>query len=99
MKLTILEEKEAPLLLRKRVSFEVDNENQKTPSEADIKKVIADRMKVGEETVAIRHIYQKYGVCKAKVIAHVYKNADELKKVEMINKKQKKKEEKPKGKE
>ncbi len=98
MKLTILEEKEAPLLLRKRISFEVDNENQKTPSEIDIKKVIADKMKVNEETVAIRHIYQKYGVCKTKVIAHVYKNADELKKVEMINKKQKK-EEKPKGKE
>jgi ribosomal protein S24E len=94
MKLAPLEEREVTLLKRKRVSFEIDNEKQKTPSEAEIKKAVAEKMKVGEENVAIRHIYQKYGAGKAKVIAHIYKNVDDLKRIEEIKKKAKKKEKK-----
>ncbi len=91
MKLTLIEEKEVPLLMRRRISFEIDNEKSKTPSEAEIKKSIAEKLKTGEENIAIRHIYQKYGVGKAKVIGHIYKNPDDLKRIEEIKKKAKKK--------
>jgi small subunit ribosomal protein S24e len=93
MKITLIEQKEAPLLMRKRIHFEVDNEKQKTPSEPEIKKAVAENLKVNEETVAIRHVYQKFGIAKAKVIAHVYKNPEDLKRIEHIKKKQKKKKE------
>lgn len=99
MKITLIEEKEAPLLMRRRVHFEVDNEKNKTPSEAEIKKAIAENMKIKEDTVEIRHIYQKYGVGKAKAIVHIYKTPEELKMVEHIKKKQKKKEVKEEKKE
>lgn len=92
MKIKLTEEKEIPLLMRKRAHFEVDNEKQKTPSEDEIKKGITETMKINEDTVAIRHIYQKYGVGKAKVIAHIYKNPEDLKRIEHIKKKAKKKE-------
>jgi len=99
MKLTLIEEKEAPLLMRKRISFEIDNEKNKTPPEAEIKKSVAEKLKVDESTVAIRHVYQKYGTAKSKVIAHVYKNAEELKRIEEIKKKAKKKAKEEKKKE
>jgi len=99
MKITLQEEKEAPLLMRKRAHFEIDNEKQKTPSESEVKKAVAETMKVKEEVVAIRHIYQQYGVGKTKVIAHIYKNPEELKKIEEIKKKAKKKEVKEEKKE
>ena len=94
MKLTQTEEKEAALLKRKRITFEIDNEKQKTPTEADIKKAIADKIKIDKENIAIRHIYQKYGTGKSKAIVHVYKNPEDLKRIEEIKKKTKKKENK-----
>lgn len=101
MKIDIIEEKEVPLLVRRRISFGIDNEGGKTPSEAEIKKAISEKIKVDESLISVRHIYQKYGVGKAKAIAHVYKSLEDLKRVEEIKKKKKgeKKEEKTKGKE
>jgi ribosomal protein S24E len=98
MKLTQTEEKEAALLKRKRITFEIDNEKQKTPTEADIKKAIADKIKISEENIAIRHIYQRYGTGKAKAIVHVYKNPEDLKRIEEIKKKAKKKDKKEEAK-
>ncbi len=99
MKLILIEEKEAPLLKRRRITFEIDNEKQKTPSETEVKKAIAENLKTGEEVIAIRHIYQKYGKGKSKVIAHIYKNQEDLKRIEEIKKKAKKKEAKQEKKE
>lgn len=94
MKIVLAKEKETPLLMRKLIEVDVDNEKQKTPSETDIKKAIADMLKVKDEVLAIRKIKQQYGTGKSRVIAYIYNNPEALLKLEKANKKQKKKENK-----
>ncbi|MBU4501144.1 MAG: hypothetical protein KKA79_01015 [Nanoarchaeota archaeon] len=91
MNLKLLKEKDVPLLVRKRLSFEVEYPGDKTPSRDDIKKNIASTQKVKEDLVAVRHIYPRFGRCKAKIIAHVYNNVEDVKKYEPKNKKEEKK--------
>lgn len=94
MNIKLIKETEAPLLSRKRLNFEVTYPGSKTPSKEDIKKTIASLQKVKEDLVAIRHIYPKFGESKAKIIAHVYNNAGDLKKYEPKTRKEGKAEEK-----
>ncbi|MDD5254269.1 MAG: hypothetical protein PHG05_04190 [Candidatus Nanoarchaeia archaeon] len=89
MKLTLIKEQEMPLLLRKRLTYEVEFEKS-TPRKEDVKKEIAKATGVPEEHIKLRHLYQKYGTTKAKAIVNVYKNAEDLKRVEEIKKKKKK---------
>lgn len=78
----ILNEKEMPLLARKRISFEIDHIEAATPSRTAIQAKIADHFKVNSEVVAIRHIYPKFGQNTSKVIAHIYKELEMLKLLE-----------------
>lgn len=101
MNIKLTKEREAPLLSRKRIQFEVDYLGSKTPSKDDIKKTVASLQKVKEELVAVRHIYPSFGKSKAKIIVHIYKTLQDLKKYEPKKKKkkaeaEKQKEEKPK---
>jgi ribosomal protein S24E len=82
MNAEILKQSEAPLLGRQRVSMMVDFEGGATPSIEQFKDIVAVKMKVGKDLVAIRHIYQQYGFSKAKVIAHIYKKKEDLIKLE-----------------
>ena len=92
----MIKERENPLLLRKRVTFEASFDGA-TPKKEDILKLISASLKAPEDSILIRHIYPKFGDQKAKVIAHVYSNKEDLKKIEAINKKKKVEEqEKPK---
>ena len=93
MKFTILKETESPFLSRKRISFEVDYAGSRTPSKEEIKKSIASSQKVKEELIAVRHIYPKFGKSEAKLIIHVYKTIEDLKKYEPKSKKKNAKEE------
>lgn len=92
MNIQLLDEKEMSLLGRKRINFYVDSEFS-TPSEKEILEELAKKLKVDKELIAIRHIYQRFGSRKAKVIVHVYNSKEDLK---ILEKKGKKKEEKPK---
>ena len=47
-------------------------------------------MKVKPELVAIKHVYQRYGASKAKVIAHIYQTRKELLHLEKLKKGEKK---------
>lgn len=78
MNIKLIKEAEAPLLSRRRLSFEVDYPGSKTPSKDVIKKAISTLQKVKEELVAVRHIYPKFGECKAKIIVHLYNNLKDL---------------------
>ncbi len=91
MNLKLIKEKDVPLLARKRLSFEIEYPGDKTPSRDDIKKTIASTQKVKEDLVAIRHIYPRFGRCNAKIIAHVYNNAEDVKKYEPTKSKKEKK--------
>ena len=67
---------EMPLLNRRRVALEVEHVTSATPSKNDMRKKIADFLKVPEELVAIRHVYSRFGEGKSKIIAHVYEKKE-----------------------
>jgi ribosomal protein S24E len=90
MKLEILKEQEVPLLNRKRISAMAEFEGKPTPSILAFKDSIATQAKTTPDLVAIRHVYQRYGASKAKVIAHVYKTRKELLSLEKVKTAEKK---------
>ena len=56
-----------------------------TPSKLKLREEIGKKLKVDTKVVAIRHIYQRFGLPRAKVIAHIYKSFETLKKVERMS--------------
>lgn len=87
MKLKMLNEQEVPLLGRKRINYIVEFDLG-TPSKKEILENLARSLKIDKELIAIRHIYQRFGDTKAKIIVHVYKNKEDLKKLEKKVKKE-----------
>ena len=81
MKLELLEKKEMPLLSRTRLQFNLEFDKS-TPKRDDIRKEVAKKAGVDESLTIIRHVYTKFGKREAKVIAHVYKNLEDMKKIE-----------------
>ena len=77
-----LKEQEMPLLERKRITYEADNEGNSTPSKEKLKEEIAKLNEVDISLVGIRHIFTKFGSSKFKVIAHIYKDINLLKSLE-----------------
>lgn len=88
-----ISEHNMPLLSRKRIVLEVENHKTTTPSRVKIRSEIAKHLKAKEELVAIRHIYQKYGGEKTKIIAHIYDNEQVRNRLDPLKKKEKPKEE------
>ncbi len=84
MKLEIIKERETPLFKRKRISCMVDFDAQ-TPSKLKLREEIGKKLKVDARCIAIRHIYQRFGLPRAKVIAHIYKDFETLKKIERMS--------------
>ncbi len=81
MKLDIQKERETPLLARRRVTLTAEYKGA-TPARKDFLKEVAKKLKSDEKLTIIRHVYSKFGRQKAKVIAHVYENADAMKRLE-----------------
>ena len=93
MKITQLKEEESKLLNRKDGIYEIEFDKS-TPSNDQVKKAIAEFKKVDENLLVITRVRQIFGIKKAKVVVKLYNSQEDLKKVEVRNKKQKKKEEK-----
>ena len=93
MQLTIKQEIESPLLSRKEVKAEISFDKA-TPSNDDVAKAIAEKLKCDAGLVVVKHIYTKYGETLAGVEAYVYESKEAL---ESIEPKKKKKEEKKPG--
>ena len=81
MKLDVTKERETPLLSRTRVTLSLEDEGP-TPSRLQLRKEVAGKLKTDEPLVVLKHIYTRFGQHKAKIIAHVYKNLDDLKRIE-----------------
>lgn len=77
-----LYERDSQLLQRKRIAFEISHENKPTPKKEEVKKQIASELNVDENLVVMKHVYTDYGEHKSKVIVHVYKDANILKKLD-----------------
>ena len=86
MELEIQKQTEAPLLNRQRVSVMVSYDGGATPSILQFKDLVASKLKVNKDLIAVRHVYQSYGLTKAKVIVHVYKTREELLRLEKLKK-------------
>ncbi|MEK6868089.1 MAG: hypothetical protein AABX98_04665 [Nanoarchaeota archaeon] len=81
MDFEVSKQSKVPLLSRERVTGFVHFQGV-TPSRLDVKKALAGKIKTKEEHVVVRHIYQKYGAQRAKVIAHVYQDEAMMKRLE-----------------
>jgi len=81
MELKLIEKKEVPLLSRTEIKGELSFTG-KTPSNDEVTKKISSDLKVDAATIVIKHVYTGFGATKAKVIAHVYKTADDKTKIE-----------------
>ena len=86
MDIEIQKQKDVPLLNRQRVSLLVMYDGGATPSIVQFTDIIASKLHVDKDLVAIRHVYQKYGSSQAKVIAHVYKTREERMRLEKLKK-------------
>ncbi len=80
MELKITNKKEEPLLFRTEILAEGIAEGA-TPSNADIKKVIASELKSDESLIVIENIKTYFGSLSFLVRVHKYKDAEALKKV------------------
>lgn len=81
MNLTITKEHEMPLLSRKEVNAEIIFEKA-TPSNADVAKSIAEKVKSDPSLVVVKHIYTKFGETKAEAEAYVYASKEALDRME-----------------
>lgn len=84
MDLEVLKERETPLLSRRRVTL-MAAYGGATPSRKDLTKDIAKKLNVNEKLVILKHIYTRFGLQKAKIIAHVYGNEEDMKTYEDIS--------------
>jgi len=81
MKIEIKKEMETPLLSRKRVTLMAEYEGP-TPSRQAFRKEIAQKLSADENLIILKHIYTRFGIPRAKIIANVYANMEDLKKLE-----------------
>jgi ribosomal protein S24E len=93
MELKLLKQEDKPLLSRKKVNVAATFDSS-TPSKKEVLTALSTLLKTKEELITLKHIYNEYGFRKAEIIAHVYQNEEDLKKVETINKEKNKKGEK-----
>lgn len=89
MELTIAQEKDVPLLKRKSITARAVFGKGATPSSANVRKAVAEELKVEEKRVAIKKIAQQYGSNTAMITANIYESEDALKAVEEIKKRKK----------
>ena len=90
MEVEIQKQTEVPLLNRQRVSIMVTYDGGATPSILQFKDIVSSKLKVHKDLVSIRHVYQRYGFPKAKVIAHIYKTREDLLRLEKLKKAERK---------
>jgi ribosomal protein S24E len=89
MQLKIIDEKNMELLHRKELICELTFD-QATPKTEEVKKSLASQKKANEELVVIKNVQNFYGNTKALVKAFIYDKPENLKKIEVINKRKKK---------
>ena len=81
MELNVLKERETPLLSRKRYTLELVFKGP-TPTRKEIRDAVASKVNSDPGLTVIKHVYTKYGVEKAKVIAHTYTKKEDMLKYE-----------------
>jgi small subunit ribosomal protein S24e len=78
--LSVVHEKINPILGRKEVDFTLSFEKA-TPSNVDVKKMVAEKVKSEENLVVVTKINTEFGMRQAKITAHIYNSEADLKHV------------------
>jgi len=81
MDIEITKETELPLMSRKRLKIVADFKGA-TPSRVQLREAISKKTKSEPELTVIKHIYNRFGTEKAKVIAHVYAKKEDMEEYE-----------------
>ena len=89
MKLKLVEERDFPLLNRKQIRFNLYYDAA-TPKGEDVKKAVAENLKVDSNVVVVKKINTFFGKEKADVLVYVYKSLEDFEKYGKIHKKVKK---------
>jgi small subunit ribosomal protein S24e len=77
MDVEILKERDTPLLSRTRYTFGLSFKGA-TPTRKQIRDAIATKVKSDPSLTVVKHVYTRYGVEKAKVIAHTYSKKEDM---------------------
>ena len=83
MKVEILSEKENKPLGRKEIAFKIDHAGESTPSRADIRSKIVAQFNADSTAVAISTLDTHFGIGVTKGAAHIYENAEQMKRIEL----------------
>lgn len=83
MKVEILSDKENKPLGRREIAFQIDHVGASTPSRADIRSKIVAQFNADASSVAISTLDTHYGIGMTKGSAHIYKDADQMKRIEL----------------
>ncbi len=103
----IIEKKEYSLLSRTEIIAK-ESYTGATPSRDTIKKILAEKLNAKGELIVIKHIYPEFGFGTAKIIAYLYSNKKDMERIEPEyafkkgipkEKKEEKKQDKPKSEE
>ncbi|WXG42873.1 MAG: hypothetical protein WED04_02095 [Promethearchaeati archaeon SRVP18_Atabeyarchaeia-1] len=76
LKIDVLSDQEDKLLERRQISFRITHAKTATPKRIDIRKELADQLKVDPETIVLRPLRQKFGKGEADGTALVYKSVE-----------------------
>ncbi len=93
LELNITDKKEEKLLSRLKVEGRLKFEGSATPSNDQVRELIAKNLGKDSKLVVVKNIYTQYGDASADVLAYVYDNEQKLKDIEEVNKKVKEKKE------
>ncbi|MBW2967976.1 hypothetical protein KY362_05815 [Candidatus Woesearchaeota archaeon] len=77
MEVSILKERDTPLLSRKRYTLEIGFKGA-TPSRLQVRDEIANKLKADKALTVVKHVYNRYGIEKSRVIAHVYTKKEDM---------------------
>jgi len=83
MEVKIVSTKENPLLKRKEVDFRIEQDPEgKTPARLEVKKALADTLKINEELIFVKNMRTMTGTSTAIGIANAYEEIEQAKFIE-----------------
>jgi small subunit ribosomal protein S24e len=83
MEIRIVSESENPLLKRREVQFEVEHSKTgNTPTRLEVKKALADNLKLNSDLLFIKRMKTKTGTSTAVGVANVYDSIEQARFVE-----------------
>lgn len=85
----IIKQEKSSLLPRIDIVANMEHVNKRTPSNEEVKKELSKLMKVDEELILVRHIYDGYGSGISKIEAYAYDSKEDIALITKKGKKEK----------